>query len=1359
MKYETLGNLIKTEREKRGWEQSTLASMLKVGQQAVSRWEKGGSHPRRDSLLKMVDLFGIKPEDLLPLAGYEPEAPDTSLVHFLPLSNLSPEKFELFCRDLIQSLNPGAEVDRYGLLGDNQDGIDLFAKKKAKVLDYQCKRHKQFGPENVKAVIAATTFKAKHHHLLLSRPATRAAKDEIINLPNWSFWDRDIISAKVRALPKDDAIRLVDIYFQGYRKRFLGIENPSPWLTSEEFYRPYVNRKTLFNHSWNFYGRAQELKMLHDFKDKDELAIIVSGRGGIGKSRLIKAWADEESKFNNVKILSSNADIRPQDFESLPEGKSFIVIDDAHDRNDMITVTSGIFRYRPEAKIILTTRPYGVPKLSDELSKAGVTFNQEDTIELNSLDLEAAQQLANQILTDVSGATTHAKRIAEITRDCPLATVVGSTLVGQGKIKPELLNNIEEFRAQLLKSFRNIIAGEIGKGEPEIIKELLDLISMIQPINPTSPAFQKVAQHLLKRRTDKTVRDVRSLEEAGILLRRSKQLRIVPDLLGDYIRSEASYNEKSHISTHYADIVFSLLENELATNFLANISQLDWKLAEGGAQESLLFEVWKNLKSQFQKAKIFERAAILSALEKVSYYQPKQVLKFIRMALEEPTEDVEKEHIELSFRKPNYQYVIQKLPPLLKYVAYHEDYLFEALDLLKKLAEHDMRATNPHPEHPLRVLQDLASIEPGKPGAYNEVIANHVIGWLKEDGKGNFSPFDVLDVLLRTEGHQTESKGAKITFKPFKIRAEAVAGIRKKIIEQAFNTVKTGVLRDALRALKTIEAGLSYPSGLLGQSISEKERQSWDPGILAILQKLKRIVVDEKLDPLIATEVRSGVSWHSTYSKTKTKEIATDVVDKIPTKLPYELTRALVDGWGWTFERADRDYHAEESSLSKWRKKVATKLIKKFENNIEGLVSLLEKRLNTINESKYDRHIEPEHFLDILLSQSIELTRFLAEHLLNNLESPLMSWFHVAIMAIAKSNREEAVELCQRAVDTNNKKLMQGVASALGYGSHNISILDKEILLMRKLAKDSDQWVRRTIIRAFERFKPEEKPVALEILLSIDITDLTEVASKVLGEFDDKYGSFKIEELSEEQLGCLLNNLVKTPSIDDYHIRTFLSKLSVHKPKETLLFLKSRVEYKEANSKIKEYLPFPHSWGKSDEIPRFYETPHYEDMLREVRDWAAESTDSWIRFYFGSDLLKFISAGFDDVTLKILGEWLFSPNEREMKVASSLLAKGGMNFVWNNEKYVVNLLEEADRLGPSYYKQITHALYLTVVQGGKNGKAGEPFPEDIKQRDISFERMSKLPAGSPAHRFYKMLNEVAKAEISRQIEMFENWEE
>lgn len=1342
MKHSNLGKLIKSEREKRGWEQADLAAMLKRGQQTISRWEKGNSRPRQDDLLKLAKIFSGDEDVWLTAADYQPEAPDISLAPFLPIFNLAPENFELFSRDLVQAIHLTASVHRYGVPGNDQEGIDLYADcLDKKVFDYQCKRHKQFGPADIDEAVKTTILKANKHYLLLTRRATAEARKAIRKYKNWDLWDLEDVAAEIRRLPQDDALRIVDTYFPGWRKKFLGKNDPSPWLPPEDFFSPLMSKLKIFSHGWSFVGRKKEIESLQNFYKQDDLrAIILSGRGGIGKSRLLREWTSKLPGSTKVVFLSERIEVSPQDYEFLPKGPAYLVIDDVHDRADMLTILSSLARTRPEIKLVLSTRPYGVTRLQDEMVQSGVTFDRDQSIYLNDLTVEDAKNLSEEILIAVNGDKNYAQRIAEITKDCPLATVVGSQLVGKGQIKPEVLNNDEEFRQQLMRSFRNIVAGQIGTSNPEAVCDLLNLISLIQPINSLDPHFQQLAEKLLGQKDDHILRNVNALEDAGVLLKRGSKLRIVPDLLADYIRADVSYDEKNNRPTGYADKVFDNAQNELATNLLVNISQLDWRLSSSGVQASLLAEVWTNLKKQFRKAKIYERSAILTALEKIAYYQPEQVLEFVRIALEEPTDEIEDQYKQYSFTDPSYRVVTEKIAPVLKYVAYHQDYLHEALELLRSLSSQDKRATNPHPNHPLRVLQDIASIEPGKPVVYNQAVANQVISWLKDAPSPNFSPFDVLDQLLQTEGHTSETKGITITMKPFRVRLEAVAGLRKQVIEVAFDEVTSKPLKEGLRAINSISTALRFPRNA--------DVSAWEPCILEILTRLEDVVIDKNIDPYIATEVRSAVSWHSTYSKTSTKVAAKKVLATIPTTLPYEVSRAIVDGWGWTFEREGENHRRNEAALIEWRGKLAKRLISKYKEDYLSLTQFIEERIETIKNSSTSRYPESGYFVSALMEASADYAIFLGDYLLDKPDSPLAPWLNAVIFATAKTDNERAIKLMQAAVKKKSVTLTQCVARTIGWVLYDKPISDQEIELLRQLSQSKDAWARKSIVRAVERFSPEQKQLALEILLGVKVADSKEVADEVLSEFDDKHGKFTVADLSGDQLEKLLASLVECQSIDDYHIELFLNKLSLAKPKETVKFLMSRVEFKEVNPDLKDYDPIPFSWNRNEPV-HFNETKEYEQLLRQIRDWATVKTDSWIRFHYGSDLFKLVSAGFDEVTLKVLDEWTSSSDERQLVAAATLLGEAPKNFVWDKQPFISRMLDHAQKFGDKCYRRITSALHSSVLQGGKSGTPGQPFPEDIEQRDRAHEMMQKFPTGSPTHRFYKSLYEEAMSEIDR----------
>ena len=73
----TLGRFIRTRREELGLDQALLAGAVGVGQQTVSRWERGDGPPRRRHLGPLAGALKIDGAELHRLAGYHPDAPST----------------------------------------------------------------------------------------------------------------------------------------------------------------------------------------------------------------------------------------------------------------------------------------------------------------------------------------------------------------------------------------------------------------------------------------------------------------------------------------------------------------------------------------------------------------------------------------------------------------------------------------------------------------------------------------------------------------------------------------------------------------------------------------------------------------------------------------------------------------------------------------------------------------------------------------------------------------------------------------------------------------------------------------------------------------------------------------------------------------------------------------------------------------------------------------------------------------------------------------------------------------------------------------------------------------------------------
>ena len=63
----------------------------------------------------------------------------------------------------------------------------------------------------------------------------------------------------------------------------------------------------------------------------------------------------------------------------------------------------------------------------------------------------------------------------------------------------------------------------------------------------------------------------------------------------------------------------------------------------------------------------------------------------------------------------DHDYVQVRVGPVLRVCAHHREWLYRACELLWRLAQSDLRETNPHPDHPVRILCDLASYSRYKP--------------------------------------------------------------------------------------------------------------------------------------------------------------------------------------------------------------------------------------------------------------------------------------------------------------------------------------------------------------------------------------------------------------------------------------------------------------------------------------------------------------------------------------------------------------------------------------------------------------------------------------------------------------------
>lgn len=1366
----TIGKRILEERQRRGWEQSDLAQRLTnpVGQQTVSRWENGGSRPRRAVVAELAALFKVDATDLLAAAGYteltdqpqEVQKPVHPRLTVLPVWELAPEKFEEFVADIAQEQRPDTFVSRFGSQGHTQSGVDVVAEQDSHyVQTFQCKRRQEFGRQDVREAVAQVTIKADAHFLVLSRrSASPEARKEMQSHPGWTLWDAEDISRIVRGFPLERSVRLVDTYFPGWREPFLGVADPGPWLKPDEFFQP-LSTGPIYNHDWTLVGRANELERIHSFvNDSAQRICLIVGRGGIGKSKLLREAARTVSGQNvTVDFLKHGADVRPEDYELLPaDGPVLVVIDDAHDHDDLTVVVGDVLRRSPDTRILLALRPHGVDAVTSDLRPLGIRVSDLPQITLSDLDRDDAEALAVEALGP-DWPRYLAQRLGFLTADCPFITVVAGVLIRRGQLDPACVDHEETIRKEVLRTFRDVVVADPISGDPELRREILDGIALLQPFRSADPAFQSSLGLLIRNPYDRAVKHVRSLEDAGILLRRGSSLRIVPDLLGDVVLSEACFDDASGAQTGYLGRAWAAAQGEAVQHVFVNASRIDWQIRHDHPDVPQLTDaLWDAVDEAARSAGILGRIALLKLLQKVAYFEPYRSLALVQWIIENHTDKVEDvDDLLLRLHPPTYDDVLHEVPAVVRAIAFNVAYLRDSANLLWKIAATDRRETNRYPGHPLRILRGFAEFDRGKPLTYNHAMIDIAEEWLSADRlpEGAPSPFDVLEPLLATEGTDDTTDGFAIRFRPYLIDPSVLRPLRDRVLALALRELGSHDIGRAARAVKVIEAALHFPLPLLGRPVSDAERNAWVPDFLSRLSALKNAVVTTPIDPVIAVAIRRAIQWHLDYSEIGTRDAARDVIEHLPTSLETRMALALFDGWADFLENRTTNIHEMEDLKKTQLDELAREVTTAYSD--QEIVDLLEKRIAAQLLAFSSQAGTPGPFAAVLIDSRPSLGVAICNKVSADPQARIQDVVAVAIARLADDMPDAVMGEVRTLLATEDVRIKRAVAHALGwYRGRRSTLLEGEFEVLVALIQDDDPIVQNLTITAAKRLAQDRTAEALALLSRVRFADSPAVAEEVFQSFSSM-GPLRWSQLPKPDGEAMLNQLIECPSLDEYWIQDFLSQLSKDDPAGVVTFLMSRIDHWEDVDSVLEYRPLPFHWHQPLQVASH---PDLIGILRAIRDWLAEKPDSWKRQNEGGPLFAAVARNFEDPDVNsVLEDTLSTPDANVMAALASILRHMPREIFLSDVSFVRSVLAAASNFGSDYVDRMMSAMYGAVISGSYTGAPGQPFARDVEQRDKARILADSLTPGSPEERFYRSLQKSAEEHIRWQADRDEKF--
>ena len=1341
--YKAFGDLLARRRVEVGFaKQQELATAMGVKQQSVSRWEKGLGRPRATEMPKLEKLVGAKPGELLAAAGFatapttataataKAEVVDTgtSFDRALPLSALTPETFESLCTALLARLyrTLRGDVHRYGGPGSDQHGIDIVARGPFGIHSFQCKRVNEFGAQKVHTVVGEQTFKADLKVLLLSCVASPRARDAIAAHADWHLWDREDITRKLHELALVDRIDLVDRYFSGQRLDLLGIGEAGPLQSVEDFYKPFLVSGRFFNHSWALIGRETEFAELTEHaKNESVLVTCLLGAPGAGKSRLLREVVDKLSTNDrslNIRFVSPTEEVKAHHLDQLRDsrgGATLIVVDDAHERDDLDILLRYVADPDNKARLLLSLRPYGKEALKRQAANVALLEPLIQFIEMSQQTVEAAQALATSVLEECGAQVEASAGIASATYMTPLVTVLAAQLVARDEIPLALLNNANDLRDYVLARLQDVITASLVTGQDvERLRAILRVVALVQPIIQDDPALLEALNKLEGVEKADASRLMRLLNEAGVLFKRGLRSRLAPDLLADevlrdnYIRSDGGINERGIQ-------FFERASANLLRNMFGNLGRLDWRLREGKTDESKLLD---SLGPLLKWGDRYHNPHV-EAVEAVAYYQPRFALNFAKKLIKDGHGDSE------------------TVCKIARNAAFTYDHLDEACHLLWRAGRDDSKPLNQKPNHGIRLLKELAAFAINKPVEYVSGVVNFALALLQKPSslEGAHTPFSILEGALETEMESTSYSRNTFTITRYHLPLEQARGVRQQIIAALLDFVVAEPTRRAFLAADTLSNALRSP--MHGDSTDGQ----WSREHVEVLRRIRDLLNQTTVHPVVLLGIVNSVSWHAHFGPDETKPEALEIFGHLGRDLRTKTIRVLIDGWGnqtWELTTALKTGAHEE-----YLERLASELIAAFPEPSK-LLDEMESCLADINVIAGQGHGSPFIFMNRLIAKAPGLAKELLTRDVDQVLGKSLTAYVGQALSVAIEAGEGALVQRYVARSESSDTALKQVAEAYIRYTPTRAYTTEEEELFRRIFESKSPDVLFTASHLLRQLSSKSPSLALEFACAMDFRICVPATHDV---FMWLHSS---KEISPAEIGVrrreLLRKLEPTERLDDYWVVAFLKQSTELDAAAVVEFMKARLKVS-GDVERWAYIPFDRLHANSSLDLK--SSPMGTRLLSELMDWAlVECAEPQVAWLFGKTVSG-LWGSYDQPLLDLLLAWMSGGTEQHANLVATVLQNAQQTILYDHTGFVSDILEAAEQIDEKAAKSIRHAFSSATLTGSRSTAPGEPFQEDVRLEEHCTAMLATLSRVEPAYELYETLLESARDGIARQRQM------
>jgi hypothetical protein len=1084
------------------------------------------------------------------------------------------------------------------------------------------------------------------------------------------------------------------------------------------------------------------------------------GRGGSGKSKLLHTLCRRLARRHpdlSVRLVAENLPIKETALEELPDDSCLVIVDDAH-RTAGIEVLLAAARQNPNLKVLLVTRPHATDYLAAQARSAGFDRN-HIVINKPLPDLNYAHEhrrLARLVLG--RDWTHYADKLASVTRDSPLLTVLGGELLRTEQVAPSFLDRHDAFREEVLSRFRDIQFGHIisqldPRFTPQLCAEVLPLVAALTPVDLENTSLLQAVARLSETNEVKLKQLLGALVKGGALVRGGRLVRIVPDVLSDFILHEACFTPDG-MPTGWASRVYQEVVGFRLDVVLRNLSELDWRVRTAArnqdqsstdpvtSETGLLDFVWRDIEERFRTSSLAERKDWLTRLERIASMQPHRLWPLVEIALNEPAS---KDRGEVSpelrpWHRPTTQAdVLAALAPILRGVARDERYTARCADLLWEMGR-DQETRQGYSSSAIETLRRLASYEKGKPLVFSHIVLERCREWMNDPDihKYRHSVLEVLSPMLERRVNWTETDGRWLSYGSFTLPPEPLRELRHGALELVERCTLSGERRVVLEALHTLHTPVSE-EGLWGlRDEDPTEWQAWEEETIAALEIVAR-VSERNDDPFVRLRIWEELHLQAEHGpRPAVRSRAREILEAIPHTFDSRFILLLTGSHGW--ERYRRTWAHPEEDDDDWLKAdQATRLLidqKRFRrdaefarqvtrewvelhpNPREGFDALDEwiKRIEASGWWK-DFWTRSNPFMLQLAADYPSYARTLCEIATEKPEAHTTGKCDDLLCELRRQDQKEALKLVHHFLKQDHPNLWLRVAGSYAWRCWPADPLPEEWQIVRDLLAFPHPQVKRSAARIVQAIASADMARAIEMIFETEVGEDSELADTLFAIFEERRG-FNFGEIKSDDLERLLEKLSTVESVRSYHLGRFLLQAALRDPAAVARFLLGRVRRKIQIDKVRIERPvtdirlqiqqtldkfggLPESGFHDEKLQEVANHPDYRDALRFLRDAALNEEYRWALIYEDtlSELFRDFSLNYSSASLEVLNEWIDSGDCIKVRAAVYLLGDTYLGFYVRNLPFVSNYLRRAKDCGTTIFEEVERAMLHSAEYG------------------------------------------------------------